>query len=130
MGITHLWDTNVAIYYLQQQFPPNAEVFIDSVIQESTPAISAITEIELLSWKSATTKDIVTLQNFISDSWIFELDQPVKAMAAEIRRKHAIKLADAVIAATALVFDLKLLTRNIEDFNKIDKLEIINPWNQ
>ncbi|HRG11375.1 MAG TPA: PIN domain-containing protein, partial [Cyclobacteriaceae bacterium] len=77
-----------------------------------------------------TTKDIVTLQNFISDSWIFELDQPVKAMAAEIRRKHAIKLADAVIAATALVFDLKLLTRNIEDFNKIDKLEIINPWNQ
>jgi predicted nucleic acid-binding protein len=95
MGITHLWDTNTVIYYLQQQFPPHAEVFIDQLITQSNPAVSAITEIELLSWKT-----------------------------------YSIKLADAVIAATALVFDLTLVTRNTEDFTRIDKLKLINPWNQ
>ena len=29
MGIKYLWDTNTAIYYLKQQFPRSAEIFID-----------------------------------------------------------------------------------------------------
>lgn len=29
MGIMHLWDTNTVIYYLQQQFLPHAEAFIN-----------------------------------------------------------------------------------------------------
>jgi hypothetical protein len=57
MGIKHLWDTNTVIYYLQQQFPYNAEKFIDELIKEELPAISAITEIELLCWKTTTEKD-------------------------------------------------------------------------
>jgi hypothetical protein len=44
----YLWDTNIAIYYLQQQFPPQAEQFIDQLLLKSRPVISAITEIELL----------------------------------------------------------------------------------
>lgn len=53
MGIKYLWDTNTAIYYLQKQFPPSAEKFMDSILKEFQPAISAITEIELLCWKTA-----------------------------------------------------------------------------
>ena len=53
MGLKYLWDTNTVIYFLQQQFPPEAEQRIDSMLQLSAPCISAITEIELLSWKSA-----------------------------------------------------------------------------
>jgi len=126
----HLWDTNTVIYYLQQQFPPHAEVFIDQLITQSNPAVSAITEIELLSWKTATETDLNLIQNFIHDSWVFELDQPIKSAAATLRRTYSIKLADAIIAATALVFDLTLVTRNTEDFTRIDKLKLINPWNQ
>jgi hypothetical protein len=36
MGIKHLWDTNTAIYYLQQQFPPGAEAFIDNILKNGT----------------------------------------------------------------------------------------------
>lgn len=53
MGIKYLWDTNTAIYYLQQQFPPGAEKFIDDLLMDEQPVISAITEIELLCWKTA-----------------------------------------------------------------------------
>ncbi len=34
MGIKYLWDTNTAIYYLQQQFPPAAEKFMDDSLKE------------------------------------------------------------------------------------------------
>ncbi|MBS1751892.1 MAG: hypothetical protein JST63_18480 [Bacteroidetes bacterium] len=78
MGIKYLWDTNTAIYYLQQQFPPNAEKFIDDLLKREQPVISAISEIELLCWKTATEKDLVVLHNFINDVFVIELDQPIK----------------------------------------------------
>lgn len=128
MGIKYIWDTNTVIYYLQQQFPPSAEKLIDHLISETHPVISAITEIELLSWKSATKKDLEVLHNFISDAMVIELEQPIKYKTADIRKKHGIKLPDAIIAATALIYELTLISRNISDFKDIDGLPLINPW--
>ncbi len=128
MGIKYIWDTNTVIYFLQQQFPPSAEKFMDNLINEARPAISAITEIELLCWKSASEKDMGVLQNFIDDSIVIELEQLIKYKTADIRKKLNIKLPDAIIATTALVYELTLITRNIADFKNIDGLQIINPW--
>ncbi len=33
MGMKYLWDTNTVIYYLQKQFPPSAEKFIDDTLE-------------------------------------------------------------------------------------------------
>lgn len=126
MGVKYLWDTNTAIYYLQQQFPPIAEKFIDNTLTEFIPAISAITEIELLCWKAATDRDLKVLYNFIDDSVVFELERDIKLKTADIRRNYKVKLPDAIIAATAIVNDLTLLTRNVNDFKKIDGIELIN----
>jgi len=115
MGITHLWDTNTVIYYLQQQFPASAEKFIDNLLTTSHPAISVITEIELMSWKIATE---------------LELEQPVKQKAAFLRKTNRIKLPDAIIAATALIFNLTLVTCNTQDFESVEDLKLVNPWNQ
>jgi predicted nucleic acid-binding protein len=128
MGIKYLWDTNTCIYYLQQQFPPSAEKFIDSTIQEFQPALSIITEIELLCWKDASQKDIELLNYFIADSIIFELTKTIKVKTVEIRRANKIKLPDAVIAAAAMENDLILLTRNTSDFKNIRGLKLLNPF--
>ena len=48
MGVNYLWDTNTVVYYLQQQYLPNAEKFIDTILTTNYPVISVITEIELL----------------------------------------------------------------------------------
>ncbi|KIC89062.1 type II toxin-antitoxin system VapC family toxin [Flavihumibacter sp. ZG627] len=128
MGIKYMWDTNTAIYYLQQQFPPGAEKFMDDLLKDEQPVISAITEIELLCWKTATDKDLDVLRNFISDSLVIELEQPIKLKTADIRKARKIKLPDAIIAATALVYDLTLLSRNTTDFSSINGLKIVNPW--
>lgn len=130
MGIKYLWDTNTAIYYLQQQFPPSAEKFIDDSLNDAGLAISVITEIELLCWKTPTERDLEVLHDFIEDALVFELEQGIKLKTAEIRKAHKIKLPDAIIAASALTYDLTLLTRNVGDFKNIDGLNLINPHEQ
>lgn len=129
MGIKYLWDTNSVIYFLQQQFPPQAEKFMDSLLAEARPCISAITEIELLCWKTASETDLEVLHNFINDAMVIELERPIKLKTADIRKQYKIKLPDAIISATALVYDLTLVTRNTKDFENISGLLLINPWN-
>lgn len=128
MGIKYIWDTNTAIYYLQQQYPPSAEKFMDDLVAEARPVISAITEIELLCWKTATEKDIKVLHSFIDDAMVIELERPIKLKTADIRKTKRIKLPDAIIAATALVYGLTLVTRNTSDFKNIEGLNLVNPW--
>ncbi len=82
----------------------------------------------MLCWKTARENDMKILHDFINDSLVIELEQSIKIKTAEIRKKHSIKLPDAIIAATALVYNLILITRNIEDFKSISGLSTINPW--
>jgi predicted nucleic acid-binding protein len=129
MGIKYLWDTNTTIYFLQKQFPLSAEKFIDNLLKKTPAVISAITEIELLCWKTATEKDLTLIHNFINDTLVIELEKSIKHKTADFRKAYHIKLPDAIIAATALVYDLVLITRNTKDFENISGLQIVNPWN-
>jgi len=126
--MSYLWDTNIVIYYLQQQFPAFPEAYMDELLEQHTPVISAITEIELLSWKNASPQDITVIGDFIRDARVIELDPEVKIKTADIRKTFGLKMPDAIIAASALVHNLTLLTRNVSDFKKIPQLNIINPW--
>ena len=128
MGIKYLWDTNTAIYYLQKQYPPPAESFIDDTIAHYQPVLSAITEIELLCWKHSTLDEEKKLAYFINDCLIIELEQTVKHKTAEIRKQHRIKLPDAIITASAIVYNLILISRNVNDFKNIGELQVVNPW--
>ncbi|AYQ34414.1 PIN domain-containing protein [Runella sp. SP2] len=59
------------------------------------------------------------LQNFVHLS--------VVEASIEIRKRHKTKLPDAIIAATALVYGLVLISRNVSDFKSIDGLQVIDP---
>lgn len=82
-----------------------------------------------MCWKTATEKDLIVLNNFINDALVIELEQTIKFKTVEIRKARRIKLPDAIIAATAVVYNLTLLSRNLSDFASINGLKIINPWN-
>ncbi len=102
--------------------------YIDSILQTNISVISAITEIELLCWKTASENDLKVLNNFIQDATVIELEQEIKSKTAEIRKANKIKLPDAIIAATAIVYNLTIITRNTADFKNIDGLKTINPF--
>ena len=78
MGMNYLWDTNTAIYYLQQQFSVKAEKYIDGLLMTNKVSFSSISEIELLCWKNSTPKDLEVLNDFIKDAHVFELEKSVR----------------------------------------------------
>ena len=61
---------------------------------------------------------------------MYELDQDIKDQTAEIRKHYNLKLPDAIIAATAIVNKLTLITRNTKDFDRLSRLKVSNPYDQ
>jgi len=55
------------------------------------------------------------------------VDRAVAEWAAEIRAEHESTYNDSLIAATALVHDLTLATRNTADFEGTG-VRVVNPW--
>lgn len=126
MGLKYLWDTNTVIYYLRKSFTHTEQELMNNIISSNQPAISSITEIELLCWKTASADDMVILNNFISDSVIFELDVEIKLKTIEIRKTYNLKVPDAIIAATAILNDLILISNDRRGFSKISSLKLLN----
>lgn len=63
----------------------------------------------------------------MSDAEILQLSGAIVNQTIEIRKVHKIKLPDAIISATALVHDFKLISRNISDFKNIGGLTVVDP---
>ncbi len=124
MGQGYLIDSNTAIDYHDDKLPAPGGNLIDN-----TPVqISVIARMELLSWPKANEQQIKILRQFINESPIHNLDEPIILKAIEIRKANSIKLPDAIIAATAIVYNLILVTRNTTDFKKVAGLEMVNPY--
>jgi predicted nucleic acid-binding protein len=121
----YLLDTNFIINYFKGFFKADAGKFTDSVINDTT-FISVITRMELLSWKSLNPKDEEVIKEFISDSIVFSLEESIINRTILLRKSFAIKLPDAIIAATALVHDMQLITHNLKDFTNIPGLIVLN----
>ena len=128
MNQAYLWDTSIAVYYLQQHLPPYVEEIIDDIAQNSRICFSVITEIELFSWKSASQFDFDLVNLFVGVSLSLELEKDIRDKAAELRRQHNLEIPDAIIAATAVVHGLTLITNNSEDFTGIENLSLLNPF--
>ena len=64
----------------------------------------------------------------MNDSIVLELSNEIVDSCIDIRKKHKIKLPDAIIAATALVYSLTIITRNVSDFKNIEGIVAINPY--
>jgi len=97
-------------------------------IIDDIPNISVITKIEVLRF-NPTGDTYQILENFVDSSTVFDLNDLVVNETILICRSHRIKLPDAIIAATAMVYALTLITRNVSDFQNITGLELLNPWN-
>ncbi len=100
--------------------------FMHTVI-DAGPHVSVITKIELPGF-NAPECHYKTLTDFISDATVLELTNSVAEASIEIRKKHKTKLPDAIIAATALVNHLDLISHNIADFKNIDGIKVIDPY--
>ncbi len=127
MGQGYLLDTNTCLYFLNQTLSANGFKVIGSAIDQAEVALSVVTQMELLGFAFPSSDEENITEQFVADMPILTLSDPIVRATIAIRKKHKIKLPDAIIAATALVNGLTMLTRNTADFTAIDGLLIINP---
>jgi tRNA(fMet)-specific endonuclease VapC len=126
MAERYLIDTSAIIKYLNATFSSDALRWIDEIIDQES-LISFISEIELQVWNPPDPEDLKIYQQFVSSSYAFGIDDRIIAETIQIRKLYRIKLPDALIAATVLVYDLTLVADNNKDYNKISNLKYINP---
>lgn len=126
MGKGYLIDTNVIIGYLDGKIENKGMSFLHPII-DRIPNISVINKIEILRFNSPD-NDYKTLVEFINSSYVFSLNENIIEKTISICRANKIKLPVAIIAATAIVNNFTLITRNTSDFKKIADLDFLNPW--
>ena len=93
-----------------------------------SPEISIITNIELFATKNISQEEYGLLEKFVAFSVRHDVNKELIDITIKIRQNYKIKLPDAIIAATAIIHNLTLISRNSKDFNGIEGLEFINPY--
>lgn len=121
MGKKYLVDTNTLIDAQIKRLPEKGLKLLASIIDEDF-TVSFVTYIEFLGYPNATR----ATEDFISLARVLEINVDIINKCINLRRARRIKLPDAIIAATALSYDLTIITNNEKDFLEIAGLEVIN----
>jgi predicted nucleic acid-binding protein len=118
-----LLDSNILIYGAQGAHPA-----LDAILDRTDLAAASVTQIETLGFHRLSIIERHWLEAAFERMHILRLDEAVTARAILLRQERKMGLADAIIAATALVHQLPLVTRNIGDFKQVAGLQIIDPF--
>ncbi len=120
-----LLDTNILIYLSKKEL--NLEDFakVNDVLY-----ISVITLMEAKGYQYSNKKEETIIDTLCENLIKVSITDEVIETVIDLRKKHRIKLPDAIILATAIENNLKLITRNTKDFEVADPNDlVINPFN-
>src|ERR1700744_1959881 len=112
-----LVDTNIILYLL------SSSDTLEKYLQGKDIYLSFITELELIAAKNISIKDEQKITELLNDCSIIPLNNRIKEKYIEVRKKHSLKLPDAVIAATAIAFDFPLITAD-KQFRTVNGLHL------
>ncbi|NCP84230.1 MAG: type II toxin-antitoxin system VapC family toxin [Bacteroidetes bacterium] len=120
-----LVDTSVIIDFIRKT--NKTTTFFYSICSNFTPAISVITQFELLVGMND--RNSVFTNQFLEELEIITLDTSISKKASTIYGELKIKnkligLADLFIASSSIVKNYPLATLNVNHFNRIESLEL------
>ena len=96
---------------------------------QSTLAICSVTQMELIVGCRNKT-ELKHLDKFLEDFEIISLNYEITQKAIELlkeyRLSHGLLIADSIIAATSLILDVSLLTKNQKDYKFIKGINLLN----
>jgi toxin FitB len=121
----YLLDSNILIYSAKTEYSFLRNYITNTI---AVSAVSVATVIEVLGYHKLSSEDKTYFESCIALLQVFEVSQVISDKAVELRQKQKLSLGDAIIAATAIIHDCELVTRNIEDFVGITALKLVNPF--
>jgi toxin FitB len=117
-----LLDSNIIIYAAQ---PEHAA--LRQFIETHIPAVSVISQIEVLGYHKLTEDDRQFLEQFFRTAERLPLSETVVQWAIKLRQRRKMSLGDSIVAGTAIAYERTLVTRNTDDFRWIDEIKLLNP---
>lgn len=121
-----LVDTDVLI-----EVSRGAEVAVNCLQEieaRNSLTISVVTQMELVVG-CRNKLELQELEKFLRRFQLYKLNEPITDLAVDLlmrfRLSHGLLIADALIAATALSFNLPLVSRNQRDYRFIPQLELL-----
>jgi len=118
----YLLDSNIIIYHLNKE--PIATNFLSDNCDYI--AISQITFVEVLSFPFSKEEEL-NVRELLSHFKIIDMTTNISNQAIKNRKLKKIKIPDNIIASTAIVHHLILVTRNVKDFKMLN-IKIYNPF--
>lgn len=109
MALTAPWillDTNVILYLLEGR--------LTEPLASGQYFVSVITEIELLSYPSLGSYEEMQIRKFLRKITVVRIENYIKERAIAFRKIYRLKLADAIIKATAKSLDATWFTNDLE----------------
>ena len=116
-------DTNILIYLSKKQLD------LKVLFQENTRySISVITKIELLGYHFKEEEELRIINGIINALNVIPLTDEIVKLTIALRKKHKIKIPDAIVYASAQSLRGSLYTNNLADFAKINEsVKLYNP---
>lgn len=115
-------DSNAIIYYLGRE--TRAVEALDRIFDNAAPLyVSTITVVEIFS-RTLNAEEKAGIEELLGSLFVIPVDMELALSAGEIRRSYRLKTPDSLIAATALHTRSALVTRNVQDFEKIPALAL------
>ncbi|MEW6419093.1 MAG: PIN domain-containing protein [Nitrospirota bacterium] len=106
-----------------------AVLFLDRIEKEFTTIISVVTQMELIIG-CRSKKELTALDKFVGRFNIEGMNESIGGKAVELLHKyrlsHGLLIADAIIAATAIIKGASLATKNRNDYRFINELEMVS----
>ena len=117
-----LLDTNILI----ESERPESEA-LKAWIAEEHRSASAASLVEVFRYQKLTPNERKRFDALFASLQVLPVSAAVVEKAEELRKKRKMSIGDAIIAATALVYERRLVTRNLKDFSGIPGLLVLNP---
>jgi len=116
-------DTSVIIDFLRSNNKENTLLYM---LAEEDLYVSIVTHTELYAgksvWENSATRE--SLEKVLAGMSFVAVDKRISERAGHIKSYSDISLIDALIAATALIDNMELITLNNKDFEKVKGLKI------
>ena len=118
-----LFDSNILIYS-SEPARIDARAFIAQTIEGAASHISLV---EVLGFSKMSARMHGELEKVFEQLVLLPITEEIIYQAVKLRRSRSMSLGDSIIASTALVHSIPLVTNNEKDFSWIDGLSLINP---
>ena len=120
-----LADSNILIYAVQNNNPE-----LLALVQSPEASTSIVSYVEVLGYANLSEENKQTFERIFATIRIYPLNLAIADRAVALRQQRRMGLGDSIIAATALVHNLPLLTHNTRDFRWIEGLDLQDPMEE